>query len=109
MFKKICGNGAISNMKLSEILWKIKCNGEVSALKLLIKDEQVREVIKAIGKRSKCKRKVLEEMLQEWTMRNYRWDYDACDEWILEERYLNLIRKHLGRRVFNNDTTEEND
>jgi uncharacterized protein (UPF0216 family) len=71
----------------------------VRALKLLIKDEQVKEVIKAIGKRSKCKRKVLEEMLQEWTMRSYRFDMES--EYV-EERYLNLIRKYLGRKVFGN-------
>jgi hypothetical protein len=70
----------------------------------LIQDEQVKEVIKAIGKRSKCKRKVLEEMLQEWTMRSYRFD-----EVYTEERYINLIKKYLGRKLIGNSTENGDD
>lgn len=81
-------------MKLTEILYHIKINGDWNYLRDLMKDEQVKTLIVGVCKRHRCKADVARELLKDYTVRCYRYD-----EEFTEERYINNARKYLGRRV----------
>jgi hypothetical protein len=82
-------------MQLSEILYHLNVEGDVNYLNDLVKNQLVKEVIIAASKRHKCKQDVLQSWLCDYTIRYYKWD----DSEYCEERYLNLIRKYLGRKA----------
>lgn len=81
-------------MKLHEILYEIKVNGDLNFLRDLMRDEQIKNAISGVCKRHKCKADVARELLRDYTVRCYRYDDNFT-----EERYLNNVRKYLGRRV----------
>lgn len=81
-------------MQLSQILYEIKVNGNLNCLRDLMRDEQIKNVLSGVCKRHKCKADVARELLVDYTVRCYRYD-----EKFTEERYLNNVRKFLGRRV----------
>ena len=83
-------------MRLQQILYQIKVNGDWNYLRNLMRDEQVKSVVSSVCKRNKCKSDVARELLKDYTVRYYR-----MDEEFVEERYLNSIKKYLGRKVRN--------
>lgn len=81
-------------MLLIKVLYEIKVNGDLGFLKDLMRDEQVKSVISGVCKRHKCKVDEVKELLRDYTLKNYRFDEDFT-----EERYLNGLRKYLGRKI----------
>jgi hypothetical protein len=82
-------------MQLSEILYHLNVEGDVNYLKDLVKNQLVKDVITAASKRHKCKQGVLRSWLCDYTIRYYKWD----DGEYCEERYVQAIRKFLGRKA----------
>jgi hypothetical protein len=90
-------------MELQKVLWEIKVNGDVNFLKDIFHDEQVKEIIAHTSRRSKCKRSVLADMLEEYVFSEYVFDTsDYCTE-----RFLNSVRKVLGRKGRSVDYEDE--
>jgi hypothetical protein len=80
-------------MELSSLLERIKVDGDLQHLKQLVKDNKVQHVIENVCKRNHCKRNVIEDLLKDYTIRYYKYD----DEYT-EERFINSIKKYLGRK-----------
>jgi hypothetical protein len=81
-------------MKLQEILYQIKVMSDVNYLKDLYKDEFVRDIITHVNKHSKCKRSLLIDLLEQYVLEFYVYEESEY----ISERFLNDIRKYLGRR-----------
>lgn len=85
-------------MTLKELLYKIKIEGDISYLHELLKNEQVKGIITSIVKKykynSKDVKNIVESFIQDFTLKYYEYMDDYT-----EERYINFIRKYLGRKV----------
>ena len=80
-------------MELYEILYEIY-NGNFDLLSDLINNPDVHKIILNAHKRHKCKVKILENLVKDY-MREY--EYHASE--YVVERFLNDIKKYLGRKV----------
>lgn len=80
---------------LKEILYLITENGELHYLKELVKNEQVKQIIKNVSNRNKCKSNSVIQYLNDCVVRYYQHDESEY----VEERFLNLIKKYLGRKA----------
>jgi hypothetical protein len=81
-------------MKLQEVLYEIKVNGETLYLKDLINNLEVHDVILNAHRRHKCKNKILEDLVRDYTLQYYQYSEDFTIE-----RYLNGLKKFLGRKA----------
>ena len=81
-------------MRLQQILYEIKVTGDLNYLKDLVRDNEVKSIINNVCKRNKCKSDIVRELLKEYTVRYYRMNSE-----FVEERYLNSIKKYLGRKA----------
>lgn len=84
-------------MQLQEILYHLECEGDIFYLKELIDNKLVKEVILKSCQRHKCKKKLAEDLVRDYTLRYYRYEDDFT-----EERYIHEITKYIGRRVRSN-------
>jgi hypothetical protein len=87
--------GQVKNqLKLSEILYEIKINGSINFLKDLFRDPEIKEIVAHTSRRSKCKRSVLCDILEQYVISEYVFDESGY----CEERFLNSVRKVLGAK-----------
>jgi hypothetical protein len=95
MKKYISVSNTSSQLSLRDILYEIKINGDINFIKDLCKNEEVRDVITKVSQRSRCDKSILINILKEYVLNEYMFDTsDYC-----EDRFVNNIKKYLGRRV----------
>jgi CHAT domain-containing protein len=90
-------------LSLDELLYLIKEQGEIPYSQQLLKNEQVKEVIKRTTSRIKSENKEdlyqkAHVIIQDIVIREYRYDSEYT-----EERFLNIIKKSLGKRLRNGE------
>jgi len=84
-------------MKLEGLLYEIKINDNPYYLNQLLKNPKVNQVILGLCKRYRCRRLIVEDLLKCYIKNEYV--YDENSEFI-GERFVNLVQKYLGRRVY---------
>jgi hypothetical protein len=85
-------------LQLQEILYHLNTEGDINYLKNLVRNELIQEVVNNASKRHKCKKKILEDLVCDYTLWYFKFEGNVD---LIEVRYLESIKKYLGRTVRN--------